>query len=110
MWIVADLQQIKFHILEFSGIKKKTNPSVWLNLRMQNPPMQSVNWTHFQVEAMRDSPSLSIVFQVWMCTSTFLWRLEEKVYLHVISNTNGEGNGTPLQYSCLENPMDRGAW
>ena len=22
----------------------------------------------------------------------------------------GEGNGTPLQYSCLENPMDRGAW
>ena len=22
----------------------------------------------------------------------------------------GEGNGTPLQYSCLENPMDAGAW
>ena len=22
----------------------------------------------------------------------------------------GEGNGTPLQYSCLENPVDRGAW
>ena len=22
----------------------------------------------------------------------------------------GEGNGTPLQYSCLENPIDRGAW
>ena len=22
----------------------------------------------------------------------------------------GEGNSTPLQYSCLENPMDRGAW
>ena len=21
-----------------------------------------------------------------------------------------EGNGSPLQYSCLENPMDRGAW
>ena len=24
--------------------------------------------------------------------------------------TPGEGNGNPLQYSCLENPMDRGAW
>ena len=24
--------------------------------------------------------------------------------------TNGEGDGTPLQYSCLENPMDGGAW
>ena len=22
----------------------------------------------------------------------------------------GEGNGNPLQYSCLENPMDQGAW
>ena len=25
-------------------------------------------------------------------------------------NHTGEGNGTPLQYSCLENPMDGGAW
>ena len=23
---------------------------------------------------------------------------------------HGEGNGNPLQYSCLENPTDRGAW
>ena len=26
------------------------------------------------------------------------------------SGKSGEGNGTPLQYSCLENPMDGGAW
>ena len=25
-------------------------------------------------------------------------------------DTFGEGNGTPLQYSCLKNPMDGGAW
>jgi len=25
-------------------------------------------------------------------------------------NFPGEGNGNPLQYSCLENPIDRGAW
>ena len=24
--------------------------------------------------------------------------------------SSGEGNGNPLQYSCLENPMDRGTW
>ena len=24
--------------------------------------------------------------------------------------SSGEGNGYPLQYSCLENPMDRAAW
>ena len=29
------------------------------------------------------------------------------ILLEVIS---GEGNGTPLQYSCLETPMDGGAW
>ena len=28
-----------------------------------------------------------------------------KLYIHC-----GEGNGTPLQYSYLENPMDGGAW
>ena len=28
--------------------------------------------------------------------------------LHALNN--GEGNGTPLPYSCLENPMDGGAW
>ena len=27
-----------------------------------------------------------------------------------LSYTGGEGNGNPLQYSCPENPMDRGAW
>ena len=26
------------------------------------------------------------------------------------SERSQEGNGNPLQYSCLENPMDRGAW
>ena len=26
------------------------------------------------------------------------------------SRTRGEGNGTPLQYSCLENPTGGGAW
>ena len=27
-----------------------------------------------------------------------------------LTGISGEGNGTPLQYSCLENPMDGGAW
>ena len=32
--------------------------------------------------------------------------VQNSLYLIV----SGEGNGTPLQYSCLENPMDGGAW
>ena len=27
-----------------------------------------------------------------------------------LGKSPGEGNGNPLQYSCLENTMDRGAW
>ena len=27
-----------------------------------------------------------------------------------LGRSPGEGNGNPFQYSCLENPMDRGAW
>ena len=27
-----------------------------------------------------------------------------------LGRSSGEGNGNPFQYSCLENPMDRGAW
>ena len=30
--------------------------------------------------------------------------------MQLLKAINGEGNGTPLQYSCLENPMDGGAW
>ena len=33
------------------------------------------------------------------------WRLRLRLYQGL-----REGNGTPLQYSCLENPMDGGAW
>ena len=33
------------------------------------------------------------------------------IYIYIcIYIANGEGDGTPLQYSCLENPMDGGAW
>ena len=31
-------------------------------------------------------------------------------YLAALDMCNGEGNSNPLQYSCLENPMDRGGW
>ena len=39
------------------------------------------------------------------------------IYIHayvsknkILRNKLGEGNSTPFQYSCLENPMDGGAW
>ena len=32
------------------------------------------------------------------------------VPIYIPNNRTGEGNGTPVQHSCLENPMDGGAW
>ena len=34
----------------------------------------------------------------------------EPLHFHFSLSCIGEGNGNPLQYSCLENPKDRGAW
>ena len=31
-------------------------------------------------------------------------------YFNLVESEMGEKNGNPLQYSCLENPVDRGAW
>ena len=36
--------------------------------------------------------------------------LKQVLILQPLGPNSGEGNGTPLQYSCLENPMDGGAW
>ena len=44
-------------------------------------------------------------FPYWSVCPTSL----KQIFLSFCS-PNGEGNGTPLQYSCLENPMDGGAW
>ena len=34
----------------------------------------------------------------------------ERLHFHFSLSCIGQGNGNPLQYSCLENPRDRGAW
>ena len=38
--------------------------------------------------------------------TAWVWVPASTIYMWI----NGEGNGNPLQYSCLANPMDRGAW
>ena len=36
--------------------------------------------------------------------------LTRRLHFHCSLSCTGEGNGNPLQYSCLENPLDGGAW
>ena len=67
-----------------------------------------------------NSPILSIWFDRYGQISTIVNPSPQSILEHFYDSPNslislcrqylGEGNGTPLQYSCLENPMDRGAW
>jgi len=41
---------------------------------------------------------------------TVLYVIIKLYYIYQSKGRSGEGNGTPLQDSCLENPMDGGAW
>ena len=40
----------------------------------------------------------------------FAWSAADLGLIPGLGRSPGEGNGNPLQYSCLENPMDGGAW
>ena len=51
----------------------------------------------------RMSGSRWVITPLWL---SWLWRS----FLYSSSVYSGEGNGTPLHYSCLENSMDGGAW
>ena len=47
----------------------------------------------------------------WVCQSFLAVLKPPLIHLKMLVDiVTGEGNGTPLQYSCLENPMDGGAW
>ena len=49
------------------------------------------------------------MIKVSVCSDS-LFILYYYILYDSLSLITGEDNGTPLQYSCLENPMDGGAW
>ena len=53
-----------------------------------------------------------IIYMVVLVSAVFIY-VNVIIYMVVLISAVcylREGNGTPLQYSCLENPMDGGAW
>ena len=66
------------------------------------PQFKSINSLALSI---LDTPTLTFVYDYWKKHSFDYTDLCQ--HIHVSS---GEGNGTPLQYSCLENPMDGRAW
>ena len=57
--------------------------------------------------------SCHVAFQVVLVVKTLPTQagdIKEVGLIPELGRSPGGGNGNPLQYSCLENPMDRGAW
>ena len=62
---------------------------------VKTPCFQCRDATWIPGEGTKITPQSLSIFSVFTFSSWFF---------------SGEGHGTPLQYSCLENPMDGGAW
>ena len=46
----------------------------------------------------------------WHSGKESMWQAVDVDSIPGLGRYPGEGSGNPLQYSCLRNPMDRGAW
>ena len=69
----------------------------WTPGRARGPRKPSLLWT----------PRLSVLLLLSWCSAG---DEGDKGSIPGLGRSSGGGNGNPLQYSCLENPMDRGAW
>jgi len=72
----------------------------------------------FRVTRQRLQMLIPLWKDIWICIRVHIWIEKTKKVTYKGTNHRirwnyrlfpGEGNGNPLQYSCLENPMDRGA-
>ena len=80
-------------------------------------PIANIHWIIEKTRRFQKSTSASLTMlkplTVWITTNCvkFLKRWEYQTKFFMTPRLMvGEGDGTPLQYSCLENPMDGGAW
>ena len=81
-------------------------------------PRQGCGRTRFKFFCLSWTPNLPSIkvpqlncFELPFCFACKFYLLSRcKPHLHFLTKEVGEGNGTPLQYFCLENPMDGGAW
>ena len=71
---------------------------------MQGPHVEDYDVTHTQIQASRMALWLKKKKKKTACNFGDLGLIPG------LERSAGEGHGNPLLYSCLENPMDRGAW
>ena len=56
------------------------------------------------------SVSIGMGFPSWLSGKESAYNEGDVCWVPRLGRSPGEGNGNPLQYPCLGNPMDRGAW
>ena len=108
-----------------------SNVSIWSKLVLSGVSMANVKLRSIEINLWfeHDSTLTSLEKEMAPHSSTLAWRIPwrkslvgyspwgrkdsdmtEWLHFHFSLSCTGEGNGTPLQYSCLENPRDGGAW
>ena len=107
---VSRCEVVHIHMASDVSIYRKI-PFIWLSKIFGKKLVTfSVN-SPCSVEWLNTSFQLSWIDNlIRMSTPSFSDNNLEIKYLLRAANKMGEGNGTPLLYSCLENPMDGGAW
>ena len=100
---------------------KEESEKVGLTLNIQKAKITaSVPITSWQIDGERWETMETVANFIWggskiTADGDYSHEIKRQLLLgrKVMTNLDsifGEGNGTPLQYSCLENPMGRGAW
>ena len=79
---------------------------------VQNPSLQSQESVRFSgvfLQPINIAPMLAFIITLLLCSIPYA-TAEDSSLIPGSGRSPGEGSGKPLQYSCLGNPTDRGAW
>ena len=111
-WIFWVSQQGRLSYLDKDLISRKRRAlpkGQWWQLAWYSPPTQRRQWHPTPVLLPGKSHGRRSLVG---CSPWGHWGsdLTEWLHFHFSLSCIGEGNGNPLQCSCLENPRDRGAW
>ena len=96
------------HYIYYCGQEslRKNQVALMVNKRVRNAVLQCNHKYNRMISVHFQGKEFNITaIQVYAQPLTL-----KKLKLNGSMKTYREGNGTPLQYSCLENPMDKGAW
>ena len=71
---------------------------------------EGMNEMVFKAVERRQTHVLALGLPSWLSGKEPTCQFKNEGSVLGLGRSPGEGNGNPLQYSCLESPMERGAW